>query len=197
LCFETVRKEIADGADHSDKLVVKYADSVENRLTRALLWLQDEVTEANWGAYLDAGKPDWSQIIVAGHGQGGAQAMMLATLHPVARVALLAAPTDADKNGPATWLATHKTPSDRIAGFCHAKDAAWPAIAAAWTALGLGGASARIDVDVIAPPHFGHHQMTTAAAATVPTDAVATDDATPLDQDVARFAHVWRGLLGK
>lgn len=196
-CLEAVRREIADGQDHSAKITVKYADGLENRLIRALAWLAKSDPESGWGQFLELGKPDWTRIIVAGHGQGAAQAMMLAVLNDVARAALLGGPADADAQGPALWLTTHKTASAKIRGFCHTEDPQWNQVSVAWAALGMGGKADRVDVDQQPPPYYQAHQMTTAIAATLPADAIATDAATPTLAGVAKFALVWRGLLGK
>lgn len=196
-CLEAVRRELLDGEDHSGKVTVKYADSLENRLAHALLWLQDHQTEAGWGQFLDGAKPAWSQVIVAGHGQGAAEAMMVATWHSVSRVALLGGPADADAQGPAPWLATHQTPSSQIHGFCHTQDPQAAQVLQAWTALGLGGKADRVDVDATKPPYYDLRQLTTGVAADQPQDVIATDGATPVQAGVPRFAQVWRGLFGK
>jgi putative intracellular protease/amidase len=196
-CFEAVRREVLDGLDHSPKVTVKYADCLENRLTHALLWLQDHETEAGWGQFLDSGKPLWTQVIVAGHGQGAAEAMMLAAWHEVARVVLLAGPADGDAQGPAPWLATHLTTSGKIRGFCHTQDPQWPAVNQAWTALGMGGKADRVDVDQTPPPYYDLHQLTTSIPMANEADSIVTDAQTPLQAGIPQFAQVWRGLLGK
>jgi hypothetical protein len=196
-CLEAVRREILDGLDHSPKVTVKPADSLQNRLGHALLWLQDHETEAGWGQFLDGAQPDWGQVIVAGHGQGAGEAMMLAALHDVARVVLLAGPADGDAQGPAPWLATHLTASSKIRGFCHTLDPQWPAVNQAWTALGMGGKADRVDVDQTPPPYYDLHQLTTSIPMANEADSIVTDAQTPLQAGIPQFAQVWRGLLGK
>ena len=196
-CLEAVRRELADGQDHTAKITVKYADGLENRLVRALAWLAKEDPESGWAQFAELGTVDWSRIIVAGHGQGAAQAMMLAVLHDVPRAALLGGPADADAKGAALWLTSHKTGSAKIRGFCHIGDPQWNQVHAAWTALGMGGSADRVDVDAQPPPFYEAHQMTTAVATDVPADAIATDAATPKSAGAAKFALVWRGLMGK
>ena len=70
------------------------AESIVNRLTKLLQFLDRSHPGEGWGGYLANGAPDWQRIAVAGHSQGGGMAALLAKRVPVARVILLSGPPD-------------------------------------------------------------------------------------------------------
>jgi len=187
-CLESVRLEMLDGQEHTKQVTVATPDGLETRLLRALQWLSQHVPQAGWAPFLANSQPVWPSLVLVGHGQGGAMAMMAAAKHSVARVGLLAAPHDADGQGAAPWLATHATSSSVMAGLCHSQDPDFAAVAQAWTALGLGGTTDHVDIDLSPPPYFGLRAMTSSAHCDQPADCIAFD---------SRYRDVWRALVGK
>jgi hypothetical protein len=58
VCFTSARTEILTGADVSSVVTVGPADSVEGRLTSALLYLQSQEPGSPWASFLVPGTPD-------------------------------------------------------------------------------------------------------------------------------------------
>jgi acetyl esterase/lipase len=123
------------------------AESIVNRLTRLLQFLDGNHPGDGWGAYLANGAPDWNRIAVAGHSQGGGMAAFLAKRTRVARVILFSGPADFVPAGrqPAPWLAMPSTtPSERWYGLYHREEALAPLLRQAYGALGLAPDHVRV-----------------------------------------------------
>src|SRR6267142_2194885 len=85
-CYENVRLDVLDGGDRSFPVAdVSEANSIDNRLTKLLLYLDSAYPDEGWSRFLKHGEPRWSRIAVAGHSQGGGQAAMIAKIRRVAR----------------------------------------------------------------------------------------------------------------
>src|SRR6266851_272226 len=116
------------------------AESIVNRLTKLLQFLDRNHPGDGWGAYLANGAPDWNRIAVAGHSQGGGMAAFLAKRTRVARVILFSGPADFVLPGrqPAPWLAASSaTPGERWYGLYHRDERLAPLLQQAYGALGL------------------------------------------------------------
>lgn len=183
-CDGAVRNEVLSGDDTSPLVEVGPADSIENRLIKALLYL-------GWTEYLDGDALRWSDITVAGHSQGGGHAAFLARAHEVHRAALFAA------TEPAFWTDDDlATPVDRFYGFVHADDPQREPFVASWERLGLLGEI--IDIEDAALLFEDSRQLQTDLAA--PTDnphgAVVVDLHTPMHGDVPVYSDIWCLLVG-
>lgn len=124
LLFEQVRLEILDGTDRSTTVNVSRTDSLENRLMKFLHYADAHWPEENWGQYLDGTNILWTNLIVAGHSQGGGHAGILAKQHEVARCLMFDA-TDWWIPGkrPANWIYTPgATPAHRYFALAHLLD---------------------------------------------------------------------------
>lgn len=199
-CFEKVRLEIVDGKDRSKSIDVSPANSIENRLVKLLIYLDKEYPDEGWSQYLNGNSPKWESIIVAGHSQGGGHAAIIAKEHKVARVVMLAAPTDFDRknNAPGAWIGqSHATPADRYYGFVHLKDRESTIAQKSWELLGMTGEV--INVDSQKAPYNNSHKLTTDATPATQDKyhgSVATDGNTPKMSDgEPLFKDVWEYLI--
>jgi hypothetical protein len=197
-CFENVRLEIIDGTDRSSLVSVSAANSIVNRLTKLLLYLDSAYPTEGWGQFLAAGQPNWPLIAMSGHSQGAGHAAVLGKYYGLDRVLMFAAPGDSNSNGIAPWQnRAHVTPTAGYFGFNHLRDA-WPIKLAVWTLLGLGDFGATATVDGQAAPYGGSHMLNTDALPATGSyndahGAVVTDDNTPLLPDgTPVYAPVWR-----
>ncbi|MGE5352631.1 MAG: BPSS1187 family protein, partial [Acidobacteriota bacterium] len=74
-CYEKVRLEVLDGKDRTQLVNVSRQNSIENRLSKLLIYLKTNYPNDLWNLYLKPdGTPEWSLIIVAGHSLGGGMA---------------------------------------------------------------------------------------------------------------------------
>ena len=93
------------------------AETIAQRLTDLLLYLQRVHPDQGWSYYLDAGgRPMWPRIVLSGLSQGAGMAAYMAKRVPVDRVVLFSSPWDnfgPDKR-PAPWiLGPSATPPER------------------------------------------------------------------------------------
>jgi hypothetical protein len=206
-CAEAVRLEIIEGTDRSPKVAVDRANSIENRLLKALLYLDAEAPEENWGQYLGAGTNIlWPRIVIAGHSQGGGHAGLLAKTRVVSRCLMFAGLDWCDAAArPADWAYTPGlTPVQRYRGFGHLRDPLIQAVPlrAMWRALGLPAQGAEVLVEEASPPFGYSHQWMTDLEPPAPGSLQAyhgvmvVDPHTPLAADGSpRLRPAWEALL--
>lgn len=200
-CHGTVREEILTGQDVSPAVSVDLANSIDNRLTKALLYLAQQHPADGWGQYLDAnGNLQWNMIRISGHSQGGGEACYIAKKRLVDRVCFFSSPGDFDhvQNKVAAWvLAPGATPAGSFYGFAHERDGVIPltTIQMEWPALQMDELGTYVNVDNNVLPYGGSHMLLTnldkplSVIATIAPDAIAyhnitaADAYTPLDSD--------------
>src|SRR5713226_2360351 len=139
-CYENVRLDVLDGGDRSLPVAdVSVANSIDNRLTKLLRYLDSAYADEGWSRFLKHREPRWLRIAVAGHSQGGGQAAMIAKVRRVARVVMFSSVPDSLPSGQApAWLASHVTPSNRYFGLAHECDGFFRPIVAGWDSVGMG-----------------------------------------------------------
>lgn len=123
--FLNFRLEIIEGNDLSTFIDVNRANSIENRLIKALQYLDKTRPKEGWGKYLTAkGELDWPDIAVSGLSQGAGHAALIATRHRVARAIMFGGPKDYDRSAskPAGWYTPPATPIERFFTFNHEQD---------------------------------------------------------------------------
>lgn len=203
-CWAHAREEIRTGSGVSGVVSVNAANAIEQRLVKALQYLQTTQPERGWSQYLDTGGAvRWDKVRVGGHSQGGGHAAYLANKRSLDRACLLSSPADFDegRQQPATWLASASaTPAARIWGFTHLRDSVvpWAKLQLNWNALGLAAFGAATSVDDTATSAYAARHMLTSNrdAIGLPTSAyhgvVVTDSLTPLDNGVPVFGPAWQ-----
>ncbi len=204
-CHRQARTEILTGADTSADLTVEQrpASAAFSRLANLLLYLHQTYPQEAWDQYLDAqtNQLQWSQIIMAGHSQGGGMAAFSGTLQSLSRVILFNA------TEPAQWtLDGAQTPSNAYYGIAHKRETSYRAIVQSWENLNLPGWL--INVDRSRPPYWGSHRLvTTNRTCPLPDgverrnarfhNCVIVDDFIPLTNDgQPQVTDVWSYLLG-
>ncbi|MFN7829560.1 MAG: BPSS1187 family protein [Acidobacteriota bacterium] len=168
-CYGRVRLEIIDGADRTPLVSVNRANSIENRLSRLLLYLHARRPADGWGQYLS---PDnglkWTVMVVGGHSQGGGHAGILGRYRPLSRVIMLAAMDfNTRANALANWIAQpattpNATPADRFFGFAHQRDELinYAILSTrAWPAYGMNSYGEIVNVDQTPPPYANSHSL--------------------------------------
>jgi hypothetical protein len=126
LCFDKVRREVITGAAVSDSVNVNIANSINNRVLKALQYLNTNFPSENWGQFYSGSTILWNKIAVAGHSQGGGHAAFIAKQNNVDRVVLLASPKDyftAPLNKAAPWInLPSATPTFKYYALTHQND---------------------------------------------------------------------------
>ncbi|HEU4952533.1 MAG TPA: hypothetical protein VFT46_11315 [Holophagaceae bacterium] len=185
---------------------VSAADSLENRLLKALQYLDAQYPSEGWGQYASGGTIQWSLIRLAGHSQGGSEAAYIGTQIALPRVIAFDSPSDAETwvsaSTPAAWVqAGHgATPSANYYGFTHQRDPLVPlALAEAdWDALVLPGAPTLVDgVSTYGGSHRLYSNLTVTASDPLFLyhDCTVVDAQTPKNSDgTPTYLPVWDAL---
>ncbi len=152
---------------------------------------------------------------MAGHSLGGGEAALIGTMYAVPRVVMFSSPNDhtcGDSTMPARWeVPSTVTPPASWFGFGHLWDSDDEMLeVSAWSALGMdvfGSPAASVNVEKVAPPYEGSHELKTFALPATCTDesscpindahrSTAVDANTPLDGAEPHFLAAWQYLLG-
>ncbi|HEY3133337.1 MAG TPA: hypothetical protein VGJ47_01785, partial [Gemmatimonadaceae bacterium] len=198
-CFENVRVEIIDGIDRSPLVNVSGANSIDNRLTKLLLYLDAQFPAEGWSQFLHQGEPKWSQIAIGGHSGGAAQAALIGKIRHVDRVVMFSGPA----NESAPWVAIGETPAAKYFELDHVRDHVASVIFANVAALDMERFGAPVQVEFSEPPYEGTHILLTdleprgGYATPNPHFSTAVDRWTPLDPDgTPLLRDAWRYILG-
>ncbi|MEI8290128.1 MAG: hypothetical protein WCH99_11705 [Verrucomicrobiota bacterium] len=201
------RLEVIDGTDRVSFLTVDRTSCIENRLLKALQYLQANYPTRGWGQFYSNNVVLWSKLIVCGHSQGGGMAAMLAKTRNVNRCIVF---TDMDwwvaGNRPYNWMsAASQTPADRCYLFAHERDQFldFGEMQTSAAALDVTRYGAYVREESSASPAFNNrHFLSTnlEPSTNQPTSyhgCPVVDAATPLQADGATpvFKPVWDYLL--
>lgn len=160
-CEGKIRQETLTGADVSTEVAVSTANSLENRLAKAISYLNAQHPADGWSQFLVGGAIQWNLIRIGGHSQGGGLAAYAATQHVVDRVCTFSSPADFRNGAPATWIAHGATPAASYFGFGHVQDqiVPWANLQRIWTAIGMTGPA--VNVDAVATPYSSTQTLST------------------------------------
>jgi hypothetical protein len=201
-CFGNVRLEILDGVDRSSLVNVSRANSIDNRLTKLLLYLDTQFPAEGWSRFLHKGEPKWSQIAVGGHSGGASQAALIAKIRHVDRVVLLAGPAN-ESAQVAAWISIGETPAAKYFDLLHQRDSRKAAILANADALQLDRFGNPVVPEQSEPPYGGTHILISDLEPTGgygmdnPHLSVAVDAWTPRGPDgTPLLSEAWGYMLG-
>ena len=119
------------GDDVTDIVDNTQAESIVNRLTKLLVYLDQNHPGEGWASYIQGEKPDWTRIVVSGLSQGAGMSAYIAQREPVARVVLFSSPWDysieprslapwigeASVTPPERWFAEYHRRADHVRVF--------------------------------------------------------------------------------
>jgi pimeloyl-ACP methyl ester carboxylesterase len=127
--FERFRMAIIAGGHFHNPFkdfTITRADSIENRMSKLLLYLKRTRRRENWDEFLNADDSiKWQSIALVGQSQGGGEAALMAIQHEVARVICFGAPKDYNHAHaePAAWYREQSaTPKNRFFALNHDQD---------------------------------------------------------------------------
>jgi hypothetical protein len=199
-CAANIRLEILDGIDRSSALDINHANSIDNRLTKLLLYLDSNLPDEGWARFLHDGEPDWSQVVVAGHSFGAAQAALIGTVRLVSRVAMISGPAPEER---AAWVSIGRTPAAKYFALYHQHETWTSVIGANVSALDLDRFGSPVAPELSEPPYGHTHLLATDLAPRGGTDlatahrSTAIDPFTPLAPDgTPLLRDAWRYLWG-
>ncbi len=203
-CAIDARMEILDGRGESTVVNVDRANSIENRLIKALQHLTATYPAEGWAQFLDGADPKWSEIAVAGASLGAGEAVLIGMLHSVHRVAAFQGWTDA-KHG---WAALGMTPSSRYAALSHQRENLFARTCFAYVAFGLAPSCPLAPYTLVEnrEPPFGTRQLVhnlepfKLDGVADPYQTSTTRDTwlprDPDDRPARKLINAWRSTLG-
>jgi hypothetical protein len=205
-CSEKIRLEVLEGdvpIDYSTRVTVTPPNSIDNRLTKLLVHLQDNFPAQEWSQFLEDGAPNWRRIVVSGQSQGAGQAALIAKLRRVDRVVMFSGVPDA-RVAAATdpWISIGETPAAKYFALFHDQDHLEAGIRANLNALDLSRFGDPVKVEGNVPPYSDAHMLFTdlkpqkGCLMPNPHQSTARDDNTPLGPDGPQLRAAWRYLLG-
>lgn len=200
-CHGKIRLEAFEGVDHSPHLEVTPPNSLEVRVARLLAHLHAGYPAEGWGAFLDADKPRWPAIIVAGHSHGASSSGLIGRVRRVDRVVMLSGPFDNRDGVPAAWTRRPPlTPLDRYFVFSHTLEDQFPQHLKDWEAMDLGKLGPVVNVDGAAPPYGGTHRLVTTLQpppGKSPHGVTAAGAASPMKDGRYLLEPAFRYLFGR
>jgi len=205
-CSGNLRLEILDGIDRSNLTIVTQPNSIDNRLTKLLAYLDSAYQDEGWSRFREQdGAPKWSQIAVAGHSQGGGEAALIGRLRRVHRVVMFSSPPDARvPEAVDPWVFIGVTPAAKYFALFHQRDNLVAGIRANLSALDMDQFGAAVQAELSAPPYGETHILFTdlqpqgGYANPRPHQSTTRDDRTPLDVNgIPLLRDAWRYLLGE
>ena len=118
------RLDVIKGTNIVSWLSVDSTNCIQNRLLKALQYLNTTYPTQGWGQYYSGSTMLWSKLIVSGHSQGGGMAAMLAKTNVTDRCIVF---SDMDwwavGNKPYKWMfTTPQTPVNNWYLFAHERD---------------------------------------------------------------------------
>lgn len=200
-CSGNMRLETIDGIDRSPFVATSRANSIDNRLTKLLMYLDAQYPDDGWSRFLEDGAPKWSQIAIAGNSLGAGQAAVIGTIRHVDRVVMISGPAP---EGADPWSSIGATPSVKYFQLAHLRDQAAVEIAAHVGSLGLDRFGPAVAPELSAPPYSGSHVLITDLEPVGGYVGIFPHLSTAVDVRVARDADgvpllrdAWRYLLGE
>lgn len=192
-CYTQSRMDRLFGAV-SSRYVDSEADGVENRLLKALQYLQ-------WTDFYEGDTLIQERIIYGGFSQGAGMAAMMGKHRLVQRVCMFSGPWD-NINGSvsASWLSEASvTPAEQFYGFSHMHDSLTNGVYYLdqnWQSLGMGSADVQLYTNLQGQKLYADE---TGKPCSRSYHACSVqDENTPLDQDeLPLYQEAWRYVCGR
>jgi len=199
-CHENTRMEIIDGTNRTTLFTVNRANSIENRLIKLLEYLHSNDVAYGWGQYLDSQTNlVWSNIVIAGHSQGGSHAAIIAKTRLVHRCLMFAAMDwRIPEDQPPDWVSDPGlTPPERYIGLGHYDDevVSYNRLAANWQALNMDQFAPEHLVDGSYPSYDASHMLMTDLPSSNEHSCMISDLAMITNGSGSVYLPVWQWML--
>lgn len=163
-CHVRLRREVIDGIDRHTAIVVTPTNSVINRLTKLLIYMNTAQPTQGWGQYLVNGQINWSKVIIGGHSQGGALSGVIGKFYPAKRVILFSMVDFLNNGKIPTW---EKLPANNANYYSlinmNDELVPWGRVKPLWTAVGWTAYGAYKNIDYTPSPYSNTHLLITVA----------------------------------
>lgn len=195
-CYTQVQHNRLTGAAPNRFSAVRPQGSILARFTAAIDAATRRDPSGDWSRYLQDGHPRWSDIVLAGHSQGGGESAYIAHRVRVRGVLMFSSPVAAVPGVVPTWMRSPgATSPSRMYGFDDSHDEFHLGILSAWRALHIPG-----EISTAASPPAGTHLLVTdtrLGTARQAHDRSVSDQSPGVTEGHPRFATRWRWMLGQ
>ena len=159
-CHVRLRREVVDGIDRHPSIAISPTNSIINRLTKLLKYMNTAQPAQGWGQYIVNGQINWSKVIIGGHSQGGALAGVIGRFYPVKRVIMFSM-VDFLNNGKIPSWEKLPTNNEKYYSFINMNDelVPWAKVNAVWTAAGWKTYGNYINIDWNPSPYNNSHLL--------------------------------------
>lgn len=196
-CYTEMQQNRLDGTDPNQFSAVDPQNSIVDRLTAAINYLDAADPRGGWARFATPQGIDWSDIVVAGHSQGGGESAYIAHIHRVLGVLMFSSPVDSDQGVDASWMGTPgATPASRMYGFDDTGDIFAARIRASWNDIGLSAFGKPQNVE------FGHLGSSHELISTVHLGTAMQSHSWDITDETPRtpsghpiFENVWKWML--
>jgi hypothetical protein len=183
------RLEAFEGVDHHAAIAITPPNAIEQRIVKALQYLQTTNPQGDWQHYLQADAPRWPLIIISGISHGASSAGLIAMHRRTDRAVMLSGPLDSGQ----AWLAGAPiTPRDRFWGFSHTADDQHSGHLAAFERLALPGMPT--DIQATASPYSQSQRLISSAATSDGHSSVQAGGSSPKNGSAYVFQPVWERM---
>ncbi|MBL7698986.1 MAG: hypothetical protein JNK79_12555 [Chitinophagaceae bacterium] len=161
-CHWRARMETIDGTDRHPGVSVNAANSILNRLLKALQFFANKYPTGGWGQYFSGSQLQWNKIIVSGHSQGASLAGIMGKEFPVKKVVMWSV-MDYLNNGSIPDWVNNTNNHDKFYAFIHPKDEQVPFMRAqiGWDKLGMTQHGSMVAADCNVYPFNNTHILYT------------------------------------
>jgi len=207
-CYENYHIENLYGQDSLSSINIDTSECILNRIEKLLQYLSSNYPSESWNQFLSGDNVNWSEVIVAGHSQGGSHAAFIAHEFTIKRALLFASPFEYNNNflSTAPWVSTFsQTPDSNLYAFSNLYDevSQFQRQYLAWSSLGIINHGDTVNVDASTYPYENTRLLYTKDTSTIGTSfsamhgSVYTDSLTFYDGfGVPIYKPVWEYMLG-
>ena len=159
-CHVRLRREVIDGVDRHTAIAITPTNSIINRLTKLLIYMNTAQPTQGWGQYIVNGQINWSKVIIGGHSQGGALSGVVGKYYPAKRIILFSMVDFLNNGKIPNW---EKLPANNANYYSLINQndelVPWAKVKAVWTAAGWTTYGAYKNVDYTAYPYSNTHLL--------------------------------------
>lgn len=161
-CHWRARMETIDGTDRHPSVSVNAANSILNRVLKALQYFANKYPAGGWSQFYSGNQIQWNKIIVSGHSQGASLAGIMGKEFPVKKVVMWSVMDFLDSGNIPDWV-NSTTGHDKFYAFIHPKDEQVPFSKAqvGWENLGLTQHGSMVSADCNTAPFNNTHILYT------------------------------------
>jgi hypothetical protein len=157
-CHYRARMETIDGTDRHPSISVNTANSILNRIKKAIQFMITLHPGQGWEQYMSGGQLQWNKIIIAGHSQGAALAGVMGHEFPAKRIVMFSVIDFLNSGAIPSWV-DNTVNHENYYAFIHPKDEliAFYRAEIGWEKLGMTEYGAMANIDCNTSPFGNTH----------------------------------------